>query len=123
MSHSTEEQKREQRLKLLDDHIGRSLAESEKSGELRSARNFGKPLDLGDGYDETPPELRLGYKVLKDAGVVPHEVQLMRDIEALRQQLEDAPDDDAARAARQRLSEMQQQLAMRLEKLRISGSL
>jgi hypothetical protein len=124
---STEEQKREQRLKLLDDHIGRSLAESEKSGELRSARNFGKPLDLGDGYDETPTELRMGYKMLKDAGVVPHEVQLMRDIEALRQQLDGgpdgAPDEGASRAARQRLSEMQQQLAMRLEKLRISGSL
>jgi hypothetical protein len=54
MSHEHEEQKREQRLKLLEDHIGRSLAESEKSGELRSARSFGKPLDLGDGYDETP---------------------------------------------------------------------
>lgn len=120
---SAEEQKREQRLKLLDDHIGRSLAESEKSGELRSARNFGKPLDLGDGYDQTPVELRMGYKMLKDAGVLPPEVQLMRDIEALRQQLDTAPDDAAARKARQKLSEMQQQLALRLEKLRISGSL
>lgn len=123
MSNSAEADKREQRLKLLDDHIGRSLAESEKSGELRSARHFGKPLDLGDGYDETPVELRMGYKLLKDAGVVPHEVQLMRDIEALRQQLDGAPDDDAARSARQKLSEMQQQLALRLEKLRLSGSL
>lgn len=120
---SAEEQKREQRLKLLDDHIGRSLAESEKSGELRSARNFGKPLDLGDGYDETPVELRMGYKMLKDAGVVPAEVQLMRDIETLRNQLEGAPDDATARSGRQKLSEMQQQLALRLEKLRISGSL
>jgi hypothetical protein len=120
---SAEEQKREQRLKLLDDHIGRSLAESEKSGELRSARNFGKPLDLGDGYDETPVELRMGYKMLKDAGVVPAEVQLMRDIETLRNQLDGAPDDAAARSGRQKLSEMQQQLALRLEKLRISGSL
>ena len=124
MSNSAEADKREQRLKLLDDHIGRSLAESEKSGELRSARNFGKPLDLGDGYDETPVELRMGFKMLKDAGVVPHEVQLMRDIETLRLQLAAAPDgDDSARAARQRLSEMQQQLALRLEKLRIRGAL
>jgi hypothetical protein len=124
MSNSAEADKREQRLKLLDDHIGRSLAESEKSGELRSARNFGKPLDLGDGYDETPVELRMGFKMLKDAGVVPHEVHLMRDIETLRLQLAAAPEvDDSARAARQRLSEMQQQLALRLEKLRISGAL
>jgi len=120
---SNAEEKREQRLRLLDDHIGRALAESEKSGELRSARNFGKPLDLGDGYDQTPADLRMGYKILKDAGVVPAEVELMRNIEALRQSLEGAPDDAASRAGRQRLSEMQQQLALRLEKLRISGSL
>ena len=117
------EEKREQRLKLLDDHIGRALAQSEASGELRTAASFGKPLNLGDGYDETPAELRMGFKILKDAGVVPPEVELMRQIEALRQSLESAPDDAAGRAGRQKLAEMRQQLALRLEKLRISGSL
>lgn len=117
------EEKREQRLKLLEDDIGRKLAESEASGELRQARSWGKPLDLGDGYDETPAELRMGLKILKDAGVVPPEVELMRDIEALRVSLERAADDTAAKAGRQRLSEMQQQLALRLEKLRGSGTL
>ncbi len=116
-------EKREQRLKLLEDDIGRKLAESEASGELRHARSWGKPLDLGDGYDETPAELRMGMKILKDAGVVPPEVELMRDIETLRRSLEGAGDDAAARAGRQRLSEMQQQLALRLEKLRSSGTL
>ncbi len=120
---SAAEDKREQRLKLLDDHIGRSLAEAERSGELKTARSYGKPLDLGDGYDETPLELRMGFKILKDAGVVPPEVELMREIEALRQQLQGAADDDATRAGRQRLSEQQQLLALRLEKLRRSGSL
>jgi hypothetical protein len=116
------EEKREQRLKLLEDDIGRKLAESEASGELRHARSWGRPLDLGDGYDETPAELRMGMKILKDAGVVPAEVELMREIEALRVALDGAPDDAASRAGRQRLSEMQQQLSLRLEKLRSSGS-
>ncbi len=119
---SSAAEKREQRLRLLEDDIGRKLAESEASGELRHARSWGKPLDLGDGYDETPAELRMGMKILKDAGVVPPEVELMRDIEALRRSLEGAGDDATARAGRQRLSEMQQQLALRLEKLRSSGS-
>jgi hypothetical protein len=119
----TPEEKREQRLRLLDDHIGRALAESHANGELRSARSYGKPLDLGDGYEQTPAELRMGFKILKDAGVVPPEVELMRQIETLRQALEDAPDDEASRTSRQHLSELQQQLALRLEKLRISGSL
>ena len=119
----TAEEKREQRLKLLDDHIGRSLAASEQSGELRSAPSYGRPLNLDDGYEQTPAELRMGYKVLKDAGVVPPEVELMRDIETLRLSLADAPESDAARAQRERLVQMQQALALRLEKLRISGSL
>ena len=118
------EDKREQRLKLLEDHIGRSLTESHQSGELQSAPSYGKPLNLGDGYNETPDELRMGFKILKDAGVVPPEVELMRQIEALRQSLAGLPEGgDAARHGRQRLSEMQQQLALRLEKLRASGSL
>ena len=117
------EEKREQRLKLLDDHIGRSLAESEKTGELRAAPSFGKPLHFGDGCDETPAELRMGFKVLKDAGVVPPEVELMQQIEALRASLEALPESEALRAGRQRLSEMRQQLSLRLEKLRTSGTL
>ena len=120
----TAEEKREQRLKLLEDHIGRSLTESQQSGELQSAPSYGKPLNLGDGYSETPEELRMGYKILKDAGVVPPEVELMRQIEAQRQSLAGLPDDDAAlTAGRKKLSEMQQQLALRLEKLRATGLL
>ncbi len=116
------EDRRVQRLTLLDDEIGRKLAESEATGELRHARNWGKPLDFGDGYDETPAELRMGMKILKDAGVVPPEVECMREIEALRRALEGAPDDTTTRAQRTRLVEMQQALALRLEKLRMSGS-
>ena len=117
------EEKREKRLKLLEDEIGRKLKESQASGELRAAPSYGKPLHLGDGYDETPAELRMGMKVLKDAGVVPPEVELMQQIEAQRLRLEAATDETAARAEGQKLSEMRQQLALRLEKLRTTGSL
>ena len=122
---ATEEQ-RENRLRLLEDHIGRSLTESERSGELRSARSFGKPLDLGDGYDQTPAELRMPFKMLKDSGFAPPEISLMRDIQALREAADAASaagDVQAAGAQRLRLAELQQQLAMRLERLRQSGTL
>jgi hypothetical protein len=118
---ATEEQ-RENRLKLLDDHIGRSLAQAHASGELRAAPGYGKPLDLGDGYDETPAELRMPFKMLKDSGFVPPEIELMREIEALRLALaNEAPDPNSPQ--RQRLTELQQQLAWRMERLGSSGSL
>ena len=119
----TAQDKREQRLRLLEDDIGRAIADSEARGELRAARSYGKPLDLGDGYDETPAELRMGYKILKDAGVLPPEVELMREIEALRSGLDAAPEGEAADALRRQLVEKRQLLALRLEKLRVSGAL
>ena len=116
------EEKREQRLKLQDDHIGRSLAESEQNGELRSAPSFGKPLSFGDGYEQTPEPLRMAFKALKDAGYVPPEVELMREIEALRLQLESTAEQDAAvQALRQLLADKRQRLTLRLEGLRSSG--
>jgi hypothetical protein len=116
------EEKRENRLRLVEDHIGRALAESAASGELRSARGYGRPLDFGDGYDETPAELRMPMKVLKDAGVVPPEVELMQQAAALRQAAEQATDPALARQLQQRASELQQAIALRLERLR-GGSL
>jgi hypothetical protein len=120
---SAAEDKREQRLALLEDHIGRALAESDRSGELRSAPSYGKPLHFGDGYDETPAELRMGFKMLKDAGVLPPEVELMRQISALQAQLDAAPAAADAAGLRQRIAELCQALALRLERLRLSGSL
>ncbi len=117
------EENREKRLRLLEDEIGRKLAESQANGELASAPSYGKPLHLGDGYDETPAELRMGMKILKDAGVVPPEVELMRQIEAQQLRVQTATDEATARTERQTLSEMRQRLALRLEKLRATGSL
>jgi len=125
VSESNAQEKKEQRLRLVEDEIGRHLAESEKSGELRAAPSFGKPLHFGDGYDETPAEFRMPMKVLKDAGVVPAEVEAMREIAALQAELDglSCGEGDAARALRQRLAEKRQALALRLEALRTSGSL
>jgi hypothetical protein len=119
---STAQDKRLNRLKLLDDHIGEHLRESERMGELKAAPSYGKPLDFGDGYDQTPAEMRMPMKVLKDAGVVPPEVALMHELAALRQAAQEAADPDEARRLAQRASELQQAIALRLERLH-SGSL
>ena len=117
------EDKRTLRLQLQDDHIGQALRDSEATGELRSAPSWGKPLAAADGWDETPVELRQPFKILKDAGVVPPEVEVMREITALERELAVAGDAAAERALQQRLAEKRQHLALRLEKLRHSGSL
>lgn len=111
------EDKREQRLKLLDDHIGEHLRASEATGELRAAPSYGRPLDLGDGYDETPAELRMGMKVLKDAGVLPPEVLALREAAELEAQLAACTDPEQRIALQRQLSDKRQAIALRLEKL------
>jgi len=107
----------------LDEQIGEHLQASLASGELRAAKDWGRPLDFGDGYDETPAELRMPFKVLKNAGVLPHEIELMRRAAALRNELQAAPDATQAPALRLQLVELEQVIALRLEHLRLSGSL
>jgi Domain of unknown function (DUF1992) len=119
---SNAQQKREQRLKLLEDDIGRALSESARNGELQSAPSYGKPLNFGDGYDDTPAELRMPMKVLKDAGVVPPEVETMQRIAALEQRAAAAAEPEAA-ALRREAAELRLALSLRLERLRLSGSL
>ena len=107
----------------LDEQIAQSLQESLRNGELQTAQNWGKPMNLDDGYEQTPPELRMAFKALKDAGFVPPEIELMKQIAALRQCIADEPDSPQLEAWRQRASELQQHVALRLEKLRMTGCL
>jgi hypothetical protein len=109
-------------LKLIDDHIGEHLRESEASGELRNAPSYGKPLQLNDGYDDTPAELRLPMKILHDAGLVPPEVELMHQLAALRRDAAAATDEQQARALSKQASDLEQLIKLRLERLK-TGSL
>ena len=120
---SIAQDKREQRLKLMEDHIGAHLRQAEAMGELKSAPSYGKPLDLGDGYDETPAELRMGMKILKDAGVVPPEVEAMREAAELEARVNACTDDNDRRVLQRQLAEKRQAIALRLEGLARSGKL
>jgi Domain of unknown function (DUF1992) len=117
------QEKKEQRLKLQDDHIGESLRHSEETGELRAAPSYGKPLAFADGYDDTPAELRMGMKILKDAGVVPPEVEAMREAADLEVRLHACTDETERRVLQHQLSQKRQAIALRLEKLAASGTL
>jgi hypothetical protein len=55
-------------------------------GEFDNLPGAGKPQDHS-GYFALPEELRMGYTVLKNAGYIPDEVDLLKKIGALREQL------------------------------------
>lgn len=115
----TYDDKCHQRLQLLDDHIARALRESEARGELQSAPSWGRPLVLGDGFDETPAEWRLGYKILKDAGMTPPEVEMLRMLAGLQKELGAAAGDAALEGGlRKRIAALRLAIELRRDAMR-----
>ena len=110
-------------MRSLDEEIARRLAEAAASGELAKAESYGKPLPEPDGWDDTPEALRMPFKILKDAGVVPREVEMFRERADVRRALETCTDAAERDQLSRKLSELEQAIALRLEALRINPSL
>lgn len=115
--------RRDAAIRSQDEAIAEHLAQAQRSGELRSAPSFGKPLAEAEGWSETPTEFRLPFKILKNAGVPPPEIEMFHRRAALREQLAAAASEDERRAIAARLSEVEQAIALRLEGMRASGRL
>jgi Domain of unknown function (DUF1992) len=111
------------RLELVEDEIARKLAEAERSGELRSAAGYGKPLTEDVAWAQTPAEFRMPFKILKDSGFVPPEVMLFHERARLRSELQTASSDAERTAVQHALSSLEQKLSVRLESLSAGGSL
>ena len=122
-SDSDRRKARDAALRSQDQAIADHLAQALRTGELRSAPSFGKPMPEAEGWHETPSEFRLPFKILKNAGVVPPEVELFHQRAALREQLTQATSEAERRRLQQRLSELEQGIALRLEGMRVTGRL
>jgi hypothetical protein len=85
--------------RIAEDRIQRAMEE----GVFENLPGRGKPFDFED--DSTVPEdLRLAWKILRNASCVPPEVELRREIFALRQLLDAAGDPGDRAEIRRRLN-------------------
>ena len=62
--------------------VERRLEEAAANGELSNLPGEGKPLDLQDD-GLVPPELRVAYRILKNAGFVPPELEGIAEVHQL----------------------------------------
>jgi hypothetical protein len=122
-SGSERRKKRDALIRSQDQQIAEHLAQAYESGELQSAESFGKPLKDLPGYAETPAEFRMSFKILKNAAVTPPEIDLFHKRAALRSELEAAATEDERKSLQQKLSELEQLIALRLEGMRASGKI
>ncbi|HOV87490.1 MAG TPA: DUF1992 domain-containing protein [Syntrophobacteraceae bacterium] len=64
---------------ILDKIAEERILEAMERGEFDDLPGKGKPLRLEDD-SQLPPDLRMAYKILKNADCLPPEVQLRKDI-------------------------------------------
>jgi len=69
-----------------DLNVEQMIREAMERGEFDDLEGKGKPLDL-DAYFSTPEDIRMAFSILKSNDFVPEEVEMMKEIAALREQL------------------------------------
>lgn len=87
------------------------IAEARRKGEFDNLQGAGKPLELED-LSHIPEELRVGYKLLKNSGYVPEEVQLAKELIALQDLIAMCEQDDERRKLSKQLSEKRLRLRL-----------
>lgn len=73
-----------------------------EAGEFDNLPGAGQPLHLDDDL-LVPEELRMAYRILKNAGFVPPELEHLRELRQLEASLADTADETARLVARKRM--------------------
>ncbi|AIU74484.1 hypothetical protein CD201_18390 [Hafnia alvei] len=67
---------------LIDEWAERHISSALKRGELENLSGEGKPLQLDDD-SHVPADLRAGYRLLKNAGCLPPEIEQRKEAATL----------------------------------------
>ena len=102
--------------KNFDEKIKEAIAR----GEFDNLLGKGKPFDL-DAYFTTPEHLRMGYSILKNADIIPEEMELLKQIEGLKKSLDSCTNQIEKRTIQRQLSEKITNFNMRVESLQVSA--
>jgi hypothetical protein len=98
---------------MFDKLVEQKIREAMAAGEFDRLAGRGRPVNL-DAYFATPEELRAAFAVLKNAGVLPEEAHVLREIDELVAKLEGCRDE----AERQRLRRSINDLKLKYDLLR-----
>lgn len=81
----------------------RKIREAMERGDFDSLPGKGRPLPPDDAAG-VPEELRMGYRILKNAGCLPRELELRQEVLALQDLLRACADEEEKASLRRRLT-------------------
>ncbi|WP_449538848.1 DnaJ family domain-containing protein [Ferdinandcohnia sp. Marseille-Q9671] len=77
-----------------------------KDGEFENLPGYGKPLKLDDD-SSIPEDLRMAYRVMKNAGLLNEEVEIKKELLTIENLLENCQDEEQRVIYQKRLNEKQ----------------
>ena len=84
--------------------VEEKIREAIAAGEFDNLEGAGKPLDLDD-YFAAPEDIRMGYSILKSNKFVPEEVDRLKEIGELKEQIKLCADEKEKRILTKNLNE------------------
>lgn len=99
----------------------RKIREAMERGEFDNLSLKGQPI-VREELSHVPEELRMGYKVLKNAGVLPEELELRKEIVTLEALLDACRDEEERAGVKRRLTARRLHFDILMERRPSSGS-
>ncbi|WP_144548050.1 DnaJ family domain-containing protein [Bacillus sp. X1(2014)] len=94
------------------------IKEAIKNGEFENLPGMGKPLDLKDDLPGMNAEMKMGYRMLKNAGFISDQVDLRKELITLNDLISAATDDDEINRLQEKLTRKQLQFEKIMEQRR-----
>ncbi len=101
----------------FDRTVEKLLQEAIANGEFDNLKGSGKPLNL-DEYFSLPEDVRAGFTLLKNSGVAPQEVSLLKEISQLKEKLEKLTDETKRKKLIKEISDKQLTFDLLMERKR-----
>ncbi len=92
----------------FEDPVEIKIKKAMADGEFDNLQGKGKPLDLSK-YSEIPDHMRTAYHVIKNAGYVPAEVRLKKEMELTKEKIKQCKSREEKDRLMKKLAEISQQ--------------
>lgn len=97
--------------KLVEEKILAAMAE----GEFDNLPGKGKPLDL-NAYFAAPEDMRVAFSMLKNAGFVPDEMELLKEVDSLKAALANAAGEGERKLIKKKIDERMLKINLLIER-------
>jgi DnaJ-like protein len=99
----------------IEKHIDNMIKAAIERGEFDDLKGKGKPIDL-DAYFAMPEDVRMGFSILKSNNFVPEEIDRLKEIAEIKEQIALSEDEEARVKLKKLLDERSLALSMILER-------